>query len=183
MRYIQFGFLLLLTLFLLCSCNKSDETNNEYYSKPRSLYETVKETVYKIDGQKVSAKSFEAEIPADYGVNENGDLLIIKNMSAAENYSISTEEHIYSDDSFDEYLSGRINGYKSIDARVSDPEKIAIDDNVFQRIKIYCKPLNVYEYIADLGDKAFVITLDTGNIELSSDEADSLIDKMNISFP
>ena len=183
MRYIRFSFLFLLTLFLVCSCNKTGETNNEYYSKPKSLNETVKETVYKIDGQKVSAKSFEAEIPADYGVNENGDLLIIKNMSAAENYSISTEEHIYSDDSFDEYLSGRINGYKSIDARVSDPEKIAIDDNAFQRIKIYCKPLNIYEYLADLGNKAFVITLDTGNIELSSDEADSLIDKMNISFP
>lgn len=65
-------------------------------------------------------------IPEEYSLTENGNSLRIENENNT--FDISIEEHKYTDDSFENYLSETLEEYRQIGAEVSEPEAVTIGD-------------------------------------------------------
>ncbi len=80
MKYTKILLISLLLLVMLSSCGKSNgEKDDIFYGYNQESESTSEQSSYTIDGQNVSADSFEIHIPEEYSLTENGNSLRIEN--------------------------------------------------------------------------------------------------------
>lgn len=166
---------------MFSSCGKtSNEKDDIFYGYEHKSETTTEKSPYIIDGQDVSSDSFEMHIPEDYSLTDNGNSLRIKNDNNT--FDISIEEHKYTDDSFENYLSETLEGYRQIGAEVSEPEAVTIGNYEMQRIKLSFMPMQAYGYFVDKGDKASLILIVSNENQTMQDETDAILEQLNINF-
>jgi hypothetical protein len=181
MKYTKILLISLLLLVMLSSCGKSNgEKDDIFYGYNQESESTSEQSSYTIDGQNVSADSFEIHIPEEYSLTDNGSSLRIENENNS--FDISIEEHKYTGDSFEKYLSETLEGYSQIGAEVSEPEAVTIGNYEMQRVKLSFMPMQAYGYFVDQGDKAFLISVVSNVEEMSHNESDAFIERVCISF-
>jgi hypothetical protein len=135
---------------------------------------------YSIEGQNVVADSFEMHIPENYSLTDNGNSLRAEN--GENHFNITIEEHNYTDDDYDKYLSETILSYRQRGVEVSEPETVTIENYDIQRVKLSFIPMQAYGYFIDQGDRAFLISVVSNEEKVLQDEADNFIKQLSISF-
>ena len=181
MKIIKILLIILVLTLMLSSCGKSgNEKDDIFYGYEQESESTTEKSPYIIEGQDVSSDSFEMHIPEEYSLTENGNSLRIENENNT--FDISIEEHKYTGDSFEKYLSETLEGYRQIGAEVSEPEAVTIGNYEMQRIKLSFMPMQAYGYFVDQGDKAFLISVVSNVEEMSHNESDAFIERVCISF-
>lgn len=166
---------------MLSSCGKSgNEKDDIFYGYEQESESTTEKSPYIIEGQDVSSDSFEMHIPEEYSLTDNGNSLRIENENNT--FDISIEEHKYTGDSFENYLSETLEGYRQIGAEVSEPEAVTIGNYDMQRVKLSYVPMQAYGYFVDQGDKASLVLIVSNEKEMLQNESDAILKKLNISF-
>ena len=159
---------------MLGSCVKSNVKKDDiFYGYDQESESTTEQSPYTIDGQNVSSDSFEIRIPEEYSLTDNGNSLRIENENNT--FDISIDEHKYTDDSFENYLSETLEGYRQIGAEVSEPEAVTIGNYEMQRVKLSFMPMQAYGYFVDRGDKAVLIMIVSNEKEMMQEEADTVL--------
>ena len=159
---------------MFSSCGKtSNEKDDIFYGYEHKSETTTEKSPYIIDGHDVSSDSFEMHIPEEYSLTDNGNSLRIENDNNT--FDISIEEHKYTDDSFENYLSETLEGYRQIGAEVSEPEAVTIGDYDMHRVIITFFPMQAYGYFVDRGDKAVLIMIVSNEKEMMQEEADTVL--------
>ncbi|MBQ7674592.1 MAG: hypothetical protein IJT36_08845 [Alphaproteobacteria bacterium] len=173
--------LVFLLVLILSSCGKfNNEKNDIFYGYEQESENITEQAPYTIDGQKVSSDSFEMHIPEDYSLTDNGSSLRIENENNS--FDISIEEHKYSNENFEQFISESVEEYRQMGAEVSEPEAVTIGNYDMQQVIITFFPMQAYGYFVDQGDKAFLISLVSNEKEMSQDETDAFIEQACISF-
>lgn len=181
MKFIRIALIFPLVIIILGSCSKNNkEKDNVFYGYEHESESTTEESSYIVDGQDVSYGSFEMHIPEEYSLTDNGNSLRIENENNT--FDISIEEHEYTDDSFENYLSETLEGYRQIGAEVSEPEAVTIGNYDMQRVKLSYVPMQAYGYFVDQGDKASLVLIVSNEKEMLQNESDAILEKLNISF-
>lgn len=181
MKIIKMLLIILVLTLMLSSCGKSgNEKDDIFYGYEQESESTTEKSPYIIEGQDVSSDSFEMHIPEEYSLTENGNSLRIENENIT--FDISIEEHKYTGDSFENYLSETLEGYRQIGAEVSEPEAVTIGNYEMQRVKLSFMSIQAYGYFVDQGDKAFLISLVTNEKEIMQDEADIALEQITFHF-
>ncbi len=166
---------------MLSSCGKLNNKKEDIiYGYEQKSESTTKQAPYTIDGQNVSSDSFEMHIPEEYSLTDNGNSLRIENENKS--FDISIEEHKYSNESFEQYISTTIDNFRQIGYEVSKPEAVLIGDYDMQRIKLSFMYLQAYGYFVDRGETAVLLMLLSNEKEISHDETDAFIEQACISF-
>lgn len=181
MKIIKILLISLVLTLMLSSCGKSgNEKDDVFYGYEHESESATEKSLYVIDGQDVSSDSFEMHIPEEYSLTDNDDSLRIENENNT--FDISIEEHKYTDDSFENYLSETLEEYRQIGAEVSEPEAVTIGNYEMQRVELSFMPMQAYAYFVDQRDKASQILIVSNEKEMLQNETDAVLEKLNISF-
>ena len=166
---------------MFSSCGKtSNEKDDIFYGYEHERESTTEESSYIVDGHDVSYDSFEMHIPEEYSLTDNGNSLRIENDNNT--FDISIEEHKYTDDSFENYLSETLEGYRQIGAEVSEPEAVTIGNYEMQRVKLSFMPMQAYGYFVDQGDKAILLLIFSNENQTMQNETDAILEQLKITF-
>ena len=162
---------------MLNSCGKpNDEKDDYFYGYEQKSESTTEKMAHIIDGQDVSFESFEMHIPEEYSLKDNGNSLRIENENNS--FNISIEEHKYTDDNFEQYISEKIKEYIKIGAEVSELKAVTIGDYDMQRVKISFMPMQAYGYFVNQKDEAVLIMLVSNGKEMMQEEADTVLEQI-----
>ena len=181
MKIIKILLIILVLTLMLSSCGKSgNEKDDIFYGYEQESKSTTEKSPYIIEGQGVSSDSFEMHIPEEYSLTDNGNSLRIENENNT--FDISIEEHRYSNENFEQFISESVEEYRRMGAEVSEPEQVTIGDYDMQRVIITFFPMQAYGYFVDRGDKAVLIMIVSNEKEMMQDESDAFIERATLSF-
>lgn len=159
---------------MLGSCVKSNVKKDDiFYGYDQESESTTEQSPYTIDGQNVSSDSFEIRIPEEYSLTDNGSSLRIENENNS--FDISIEEHNYSNEDFEQFISDSVEEYRQMGAEVSEPEQVTIGDYDMQRVITTFFPMQAYGYFVDRGDMAVLIMIVSNEKEMMQEEADTVL--------
>ncbi len=180
MKFTKTLLICLLLVVMLSSCSKLNNEKDDIYGYEQESESTTEQAPYTIDGQNVSSDSFKIHVPEEYSLTDNGGSLRIENENNS--FDISIEEHKYTDDSFENYLSETLEEYRQIGAEVSEPETVTIGNYEMQRVELSFMPMQAYAYFVDQGDRAFLISVVSNEEKILQDDADNILIEFEFRF-
>ena len=171
--------LVFLLVLILSSCGKfNNEKNDIFYGYEQESENITEQAPYTIDGQKVSSDSFEMHIPEDYSLTDNGSSLWIENENNS--FDISIEEHKYSNENFEQFISESVEEYRQMGAEVSEPEAVTIGNYDMQQVIITFFPMQAYGYYVDQGDKGLLVSIVLNDAKVSTEDVNKLLEDIKL---
>jgi hypothetical protein len=180
MRKIMLVLFVLFLMLSFCSCEKTSSIAETGLNTNNNEEFFTEESVFTIDGQNVSAETYNLHIPEDYTAYGNGNSLKIE--SSEENkLTITVEEHIYSNDDFEQYMSETLSELQLMGANISAPETVTIGSFEMKRVLLTFSPMQSLEYFVDLEDKSILISVIKSDGEISKEIADEMVNQIGLS--
>ena len=181
MKKMAVFFICLVLIFVFCSCvKKVDKAETETLNEIQT--DIISEIdFFRIEGKEVFAESYNLQIPDNFIASKSGNSLKLEGEKDKQSLYITIEEHSYSNDNYEQYLSETIGEFQKAGALLSTPEAVIIGGIDMQRMKLTLLPMQSYVYSVDLGCKALLISVIANNEELSAEETDEMINRINLS--
>ena len=106
----------------------------------------------------------------------------LKIESSEENkLTITVEEHIYSNDGFEQYMSETLSELQLMGANISAPETVTIGSFEMKRVLLTFSPMQSLEYFVDLEDKSILISIIKSDGKISKEIADEMVNQIGLS--
>lgn len=179
MKHIKIVSIIILVILVFGSCSKNNKEKDEiFYGYEHESESITEEPSYKIEGQDILSDSFEMHIPEEYSLTDNGSSFRIENENKS--FDISIEEHKYSNENFEQFISESVEEYRQMGAEVSEPEAVTIGNYDMQQVIITFFPMQAYGYYVDQGDKGLLVSIVLNDAKVSTEDVNKLLEDIKL---